>query len=89
MFASVSCISLIFSKIISPKKEAMEILQAYDILAFQLRGNGTQLAPWHAKLGFQEMPYISTLNSLTADGGNVVMMDLVIEKVLWISSLIS
>lgn len=88
MFVSMTSISLSFSKIISPKKEAMEILQAYDILAFQLRGNGTHLAPWHAKLGFQETPYISTLNSLAADGGNIVLMDLVIEKVLWISSLI-
>lgn len=39
------------------------------------------MAPWHAKLGFQRGPFIATLNSLTADGGNVAVMMLTVVKV--------
>ena len=70
-----------FLQILSPKKESVEILKAYDIITFRLQGNGTHLAPWHAKLGFQGQPYISTLNSLTPDGGMVSLMDVIVEKV--------
>ena len=37
--------------------------------------------PWHSKLGFTEGPCISTLHSLTCDGGVVTALDFVITKV--------
>ncbi len=37
--------------------------------------------PWHTKLGFTEGPCISTLHSLTCDGGVVTALDFVITKV--------
>lgn len=46
-----------------------------------LSGNSSQLAPWHAKLGFQRGPYVFTMHSLTSGGGNVAMMDLVVLQV--------
>ncbi|OCH86662.1 hypothetical protein OBBRIDRAFT_737602, partial [Obba rivulosa] len=62
------------------RKEPCEILEAYDSLILQLHGNSTKLAPWHAKLGFVRRPAISTLDSLTPDGGLVNLMDLVVVK---------
>lgn len=47
----------------------------------ELTGNCTNLAPWHAKLGFVKQPFIATLDKLTPDGGNVPAMDLIITKV--------
>ena len=38
-----------------------------------ITGNGTHLASWDAKLGFQRLPFIATLSNLTTDGGLVVM----------------
>ncbi|THH03452.1 hypothetical protein EW145_g6247 [Phellinidium pouzarii] len=63
------------------KREPSEILEAYEACSLLLSGNGTHLAPWHAKLGFQPEPFIATLGSLTPDGGPVPLIDLVVEKV--------
>jgi breast cancer 2 susceptibility protein len=46
-----------------------------------ISGNSSQLAPWHAKLGFQRDLFIATLNSLTPDGGVIAAMDVVVMKV--------
>ncbi|RPD82278.1 hypothetical protein L226DRAFT_607431 [Lentinus tigrinus ALCF2SS1-7] len=62
------------------RKEACEILDAYDSTCLELCGNSTHLAPWHAKLGFVKDPFIATLDSLTADGGTVPAMDLIVQK---------
>ncbi|RDX51158.1 hypothetical protein OH76DRAFT_1555272 [Lentinus brumalis] len=62
------------------RKEACEILDAYDTTSLELCGNSTHLAPWHAKLGFVKDPFVATLDSLTADGGVVPPMDLVVQK---------
>ena len=63
------------------RKEACEILDAYENTWLELGGNSTHLAPWHAKLGFVKDPFIATLDSLTADGGNVPAMDVIVQKV--------
>lgn len=62
-------------------KEPKEILESYDSAKLVLSANSSQLAPWHAKLGFQRGPFISTLHSLSPDGGLVSIMDVVITKV--------
>ena len=46
-----------------------------------ISGNSSQLAPWHAKLGFQNTIFTATLNSLNADGGVVAVLDVVVLKV--------
>lgn len=57
------------------------MLEAYNSTKLVLSGNSSHLVPWHAKLGFQTSPWVATMNSLTADGGMVAAMDLVILKV--------
>ncbi|KAM5535834.1 hypothetical protein V8D89_010452 [Ganoderma adspersum] len=68
------------AKLGGDRKEACEILEAYDNTYLDLSGNSTHLAPWHAKLGFVKDPFIATLDSLTPDGGRVPAMDLIITK---------
>lgn len=68
-------------------KEGQEILEAYNKTSLVLNGNGTHLAPWYARLGFQRtsapgrVAFMPTMWSLTGDGGNVPVLDLVVEKV--------
>jgi breast cancer 2 susceptibility protein len=38
------------------------------------------MARWHSKLGVQPTPFVAGLPSLTNDGGLIVLMDVVIEK---------
>ncbi|KAI0652483.1 hypothetical protein C8Q79DRAFT_102638 [Trametes meyenii] len=68
------------AKLSGTRKEACEILDAYDNTFIELCGNATNLAPWHAKLGFVKQPFIATLDKLTPDGGIVPVMDLIITK---------
>ncbi|EIW64119.1 uncharacterized protein TRAVEDRAFT_109911 [Trametes versicolor FP-101664 SS1] len=68
------------AKLSGGRKEPCEILDAYDNTMLELTGNCTNLAPWHAKLGFVKQPFIATLDKLTPDGGNVPAMDLIITK---------
>ena len=65
----------------SERKDPTEVLEAYNSTKLVISGNSSRMAPWHAKLGFQTGPCISTLHSLTADGGIVTTMDLVVIKV--------
>ncbi|KAI0828884.1 hypothetical protein BC628DRAFT_1408952 [Trametes gibbosa] len=69
------------AKLSGDRKEPCEILEAYDNTTLELTGNATNLAPWHAKLGFVKHPFIATSDKLTADGGSVPAMDVVIDKV--------
>jgi breast cancer 2 susceptibility protein len=39
------------------------------------------MAPWHAKLGFKRGPCIVVLDKLTADGGSVPALDVIVVKV--------
>ncbi|KAF7436471.1 hypothetical protein PC9H_003304 [Pleurotus ostreatus] len=68
------------ARLSSERKDPMEILEAYNSVQLVLSGNSSHLAPWHAKLGFQRGPFVSTLNSLTHDGGVVSVMDVVVIK---------
>ncbi|KAH9058304.1 hypothetical protein EDB87DRAFT_1685476 [Lactarius vividus] len=61
--------------------EPCEVLEAYDRVELIITGNGTHLAPWHTKLGFQPYPAIATLNSISPDGGMIPCLDLIVTKV--------
>jgi len=61
--------------------EPCEVLEAYDKVELNITGNGTHLAPWHTKLGFQPHPAIATLHTLSSDGGVVPCLQLVTTKV--------
>ncbi|RDB29022.1 Breast cancer type 2 susceptibility [Hypsizygus marmoreus] len=68
------------ARLSSEKKDPAEVLDAYTSTKLILSGNSSHLAPWHAKLGFRNGPCISTLHSLTCDGGVVAAMDVVVVK---------
>jgi breast cancer 2 susceptibility protein len=68
------------SQLSSERKDPSEILEAYNSIKLVLSGNSSHLMPWHAKLGFRIGPCISTLHSLTGDGGVIACMDLVVIK---------
>ncbi|KAF8641071.1 hypothetical protein AX17_000715 [Amanita inopinata Kibby_2008] len=80
-------IGVIGARLNSERKEPSEILEAYNTTRLVLTGNSSHLMPWHAKLGFLQGPFTSTLHSLTADGGCVAAMDIVITKVFPIAYL--
>ncbi|KAJ7754932.1 hypothetical protein DFH07DRAFT_885991 [Mycena maculata] len=73
-------IGVVGARLSSERKEASEVLEAYNSTTLILSGNSSHLVPWHAKLGFQIAPWVSTMNSLTADGGVIAAMDLVVLK---------
>ena len=81
LYSSLSCVLKRGWQLCGDRKEACEILEAYDNTYLELYGNSSHLAAWHAKLGFVREPFIATLDSLTADGGNIPVTDLVVEKV--------
>lgn len=62
-------------------------MEAYNNTSLIFNGNGTHLAPWYAKLGFHKasapgrIPFMPTMGSLTANGGVIPVLDLVVEKV--------
>ncbi|KAF4573238.1 hypothetical protein EYR36_007749 [Pleurotus pulmonarius] len=68
------------ARLSSERKDPMEVLEAYNSVQLVLSGNSSHLAPWHAKLGFQREPFVSTLNSLTHDGGVISVIDIVVIK---------
>ncbi|EJU02787.1 hypothetical protein DACRYDRAFT_106843 [Dacryopinax primogenitus] len=61
-------------------KEGKEVLKALDNTQLKLTGNSTSIARWYTKLGFSPVPFVPTIASLTADGGNVVMLHIVVTK---------
>lgn len=69
------------SKLNSERKEPQDILDAYNSVKLVLSGNSSHLLSWDAKLGFTKGPSISTMHSLTPDGGPIASMDVVVVKV--------
>ncbi|EKM84055.1 hypothetical protein AGABI1DRAFT_104048 [Agaricus bisporus var. burnettii JB137-S8] len=64
----------------SERKEPQDILDAYNSVKLVLSGNSSHLLSWDAKLGFTKGPSISTMHSLTPDGGPIASMDVVVVK---------
>ncbi|KDR85709.1 hypothetical protein GALMADRAFT_381677 [Galerina marginata CBS 339.88] len=69
------------ARLSTEKKDPSEVLEAYNSTRLVFSGNSSHLMPWHSTLGFMRGPCISTLHSLTADGGVVAALDFVITKV--------
>jgi breast cancer 2 susceptibility protein len=63
--------------------EPKEVLKAYSSTSLKLCGNSTTLARWDAKLGASLLrtPVAASLRSLNPDGGVVMLLDIVVEKV--------
>lgn len=61
--------------------DGADVLEAYNKSHLVLSGNSTHLAKWDARLGLQHQPFIAGLSSLSVDGGTIVLMDLVLERV--------
>ncbi|KIK70645.1 hypothetical protein GYMLUDRAFT_150232, partial [Collybiopsis luxurians FD-317 M1] len=74
-------IAVVGARLDTERKDPLEPLEAFQSTKLILSSNSSQLAPWHAKLGFQRGPFIFTMHSLTAEGGNVALMDLVVLQV--------
>lgn len=66
---------------LDPESSACEPIEALDTSPLLIRGNGCKFAPWHARLGFQKIPWASSIRSLTVDGGSVSILDAVVTKV--------
>jgi len=60
--------------------EGADVLEAFDKSRLIISGNSTSMARWHSKLGVQAQPFVAGLSSLTNDGGSVVLMDVIVEK---------
>lgn len=44
-------------------------------------GNSSALAKWDAKLGVHRLPFVAGLSSLSPDGGSVVLVDIMVDRV--------
>jgi len=60
--------------------EGADVLEAFDKSRLIISGNSTSMARWHSKLGVQPSPFVAGLPSLTNDGGLIVLMEVVVEK---------
>ncbi|KAF8323921.1 hypothetical protein DL93DRAFT_2104290 [Clavulina sp. PMI_390] len=72
--------------------DAKEALKAYETSTLTITGNSTTLARWDARLGpllydlphqpsrRGVLPHVASLRSLTADGGLIMLIDIVVEK---------
>lgn len=57
------------------------MLDAYNSSFLSITGNSTSLARWDSRLGFVNTPFAATLRSLSADGGVITRMDVVLTRV--------
>lgn len=60
--------------------EGGDPLRSFDHVRLILGGNTSKLAAWNARLGFTRESFIGTIRSLSAEGGIVPLMDIVVEK---------
>ena len=61
--------------------DGAEVLEALEQSHLVISGNSSALARWHTKLGLQAKPFVASLSKLSVDGGAVVLMDIVIDKI--------
>lgn len=70
--------------------EGADALEAFEKSRLIISGNSTSMARWHAKLGLQPQPFVAGLSSLSVDGGQIVLMDVIVDKlypIAYISSI--
>lgn len=61
--------------------DGVEVLDALDKSRLMISANSSALARWDTKLGFQPKPFVAGLSKLCSDGGVIVLMDVVIDRV--------
>ncbi|KAL1406291.1 hypothetical protein Q8F55_007987 [Vanrija albida] len=61
--------------------DGSDVLEAFEKSNLTLTGNSTHLAAWDARLGLQPQPFVAGLRSLSVDGGVIVLMDVVLDRV--------
>ncbi|WOO83816.1 Breast cancer type 2 susceptibility [Vanrija pseudolonga] len=61
--------------------DGSDVLEAFEKSNLTLTGNSTHLAAWDARLGLQPQPFVAGLSSLSVDGGVIVLMDVVLDRV--------
>ena len=61
--------------------EGADALDAQNASRLIISGNSCALARWHTKLGLQTKPFIVGLSKLSTDGGHIVLMDIVVERI--------
>ncbi|KAK0538936.1 hypothetical protein OC842_001133 [Tilletia horrida] len=61
--------------------EGTFVLDALEKSGLSLTGNSTSLARWDARLGFSQTDFAASVRSLTADGGCIACMHVVLTKV--------
>lgn len=57
-----------------------DVLAAFEKSALSLSGNATSLASWDSRLGFHQTAMVATLRSLSADGGAIPCMEIVLTR---------
>jgi len=55
-------------------------IKAFEYASLTIGANSAKLAKWDAKLGFVQKPFAATIRSLSALGGNIPLMDIVISR---------
>lgn len=73
-------LAIMSSRLDSPTQEGIDVLEAKSQTSVVLTGNSTTLARWNAKLGFTKELFTASLRSLTADGGNVAWVEVVLTR---------
>lgn len=61
--------------------DGSDVLEAFEKSNLTLTGNSTHLAAWDARLGLHPQPFVAGLSSLSVDGGVIVLMDVVLDRV--------
>ena len=61
--------------------DGAEVFEAFDSSRLIVSANSSSLARWDAKLGVQPHPFVAGLSSLSVDGGIIVLMDIIVDKI--------
>lgn len=56
-------------------------MEAFDKSRLVISGNSCSLARWHTRLGVQAIPFVAGLSSLSTDGGIIMLMEIIVEKI--------
>lgn len=75
------CVHKLRSRQLESGADGTDVFEGYDKSNLVLSGNSCHLARWDAKLGVQHLPFVAGLSSLSVDGGVIVMMDVILERV--------
>ncbi|KAK4689433.1 breast cancer 2 susceptibility protein, partial [Tremellales sp. Uapishka_1] len=61
--------------------EGSDVLEAIEKSHLIISANSTSLSKWDSRLGFSSQPFVTGLSHLSVDGGNIALMDIVVDKI--------